>query len=106
MIQITQRETTVLKALIKEDGEIQDVRSDTISIAIKKGKDDALADAVYTGVADVATYGEDGIAYWMLDVDDTDLPVGKYFFSVKRVHGTETYYPVQGIIEVKQNLYE
>jgi len=104
--EITQRETSILKATITEDGEVQDIRSDTVSIIIKKSKRDADADAVYAGSADVNTYGATGIAYWALTPSDTDLTPGTYSFAIKRLHGTEEYYPLQGHISVIHNLFD
>jgi hypothetical protein len=104
--EIKQRTTKVLRAYFTDNGEEQDLRDDTITLLIKKGKFDSTANAVLVKEANVTTYGEDSIAYWLLTPTDTDIPEGEYFFAISRVHSGNEYVPIEGKIRILHNLFD
>lgn len=71
---------------IRLAGVLQDLRSDAVTLILKKDISDSDAEAELVKDADVATNGLNGEAVFNLSSDDTDIPLGTYNLEIKRVH--------------------
>lgn len=72
--------TVVISATIKIDGAVQDITSDTVTLTLKKKRDDVDADAAIQQNAIVAAGA--GLAVWTLLPAATNVPPRRYFYDI------------------------
>lgn len=87
------------------NGTVQDIRSDTVTLRIKRRRADADSVALLSKAADVTTQGASGVAIFDLDTSDTNLPPGRYPLDVEWVlSGGAEYILYDSAITVKERV--
>lgn len=97
--------TKRFKATIKLDNVIQDISLDTVTLTIKCEKSDLDTAAVLQVDADVETLGDEGIALFEFDEEDTaDIPPGQYYIDIQWFDGVDEYVVYDDEIRILQRI--
>lgn len=101
-----QRTSWGLIITLYRDDVLADIRTDTVSLIVKKKKWHSDDKAVLTAAGDVITEGEDGKAVFDIPEEDTDLPHGYYHFAFKWESSDETSIPYEEEVYISKNLFD
>lgn len=85
--------TVIISGTIKIDGAVQDITSDTVTLTLKKKKDDLDTAAPLQENADVS--GGGGAVTFTLLPTETDIPARRYFYDILWVTSAAAEYVLE-----------
>jgi hypothetical protein len=74
--------TKVFSITITHNSVAPDITLDTVRFIMKRNSTDSDADALINKTADVTTSGASGIAIFTLSQEDTEIPLGTYYYEI------------------------
>ena len=89
---------------ITVNGVVQDISGDTVTIILKKKKQDSDAEAVLLKESFENTVS--GVAKFIFTPTETNLPIGTYYYEIKWVNGTNVYIREYDTVKVLERVFD
>lgn len=78
-----EKTTKTFRISLKFNGNVPDISNDIVTIILKENKNLSDSEASLEKQANVSPYGVEGIAEFNLNVEDTNIKPGVYFYEIK-----------------------